>query len=103
MALACRFSRVISYSLLGLAAVGLAATFSFSIHYGNVNPVRPEVNSGHIYAYNYHVRVVYLSSEELIKLRIAQGLLVIGGVGFLLVIAVADPYNFRKRRVGPTR
>ena len=93
-----RFWKIISYTLCALGAVGLAATFAFSIHYANISPTSPDARTGHIHAYNHHGKVVYLTDDQFTKLRSAHGLLIVGVVGFIVVVIIADPFSFRKPR-----
>ncbi len=77
-----RIWRVISYLGFGVAVIGLAGVFNYSITYGNHNPTVADASSGRIHPYNYHGRIVYLNDDELLRVRAAEAGLFIGGAVF---------------------
>ena len=78
-----------------LGALGLAGCFYYSINYGNHNPTTPDSRSGRIHPYNYHGTVVYLNDDELMRIRLSEGALYIGVLGF--IVLGAHVYGFRKQ------
>ncbi len=91
-----RIWKIVSYSCFVLAVVGMAAVFNFSTHYGNANPTTADPRTGRIHPYNYKSRVVYLNEDELLTVRLAEGTLVIGALGFVVAGSLAGWFRFRK-------
>lgn len=67
-----------------VAVIGLAGVVNYSAHYGKNNPTRADAGSGRIHMHNYDGKVVYLNESELMRIRLSQGALVIGGLGFVV-------------------
>jgi len=80
----------VSYVMFVVAVIGMSATFAYSSQYGNLNPRAPDASSGRVHPYNYKSIVVYLTEMELLKLHLSQGVLVVGAVGFVLGLALAN-------------
>ena len=87
---------VVSYVGYGIAVLGLVGVFGYSSHFGNRNPTAADASSGRIHPYNFHGRVVYLNNEELMRIRLSEGALIIGGLCF----AIAGSFGglFRSNR-----
>lgn len=66
------------------ALTGLAGVVNYSAHYGNNNPTIADPSNGRIHAHNHHGKVVYLNDSELMRIRLAHGALIVGGLGFLV-------------------
>jgi hypothetical protein len=91
-----RIWTIVCYSCFALAVVGMAAVFTFSDHYGHANPTTADPRSGRIHSYNYKGRVVYLNEDELLKVRMAEGALYIGALGFAVGGSLAGWFRVRK-------
>ncbi len=91
-----RVWKILSYLCFGVGVIGMAAIFNFSTHYGNANPTTADPGSGRIYPHNYHGRVVYLNEDELLTMRLAEGALVIGVVGFVVAGRLAGLFRSKK-------
>jgi len=79
-----------------VAVLGLAGVVNYSAHYGTNNPTIADPSSGRIHGYNHHGKAVYLNDSELMRIRLAQGALIIGGFGF--VVAGSFGRMFRSNR-----
>jgi hypothetical protein len=90
-----RVWKIVGYLSSGVAVLGLAGVFYYSIHYGNHNPTTADPSTGHIHPYNYHGTVVYLNGNELMRIHLAEGALYIGVLGALVIYGRV--YGFRKR------
>lgn len=66
------------------AVTGLAGVVNYSAHYGNNNPTIADPSSGRIHVHNHHGKVVYLNDSELMRIRLAHGALIVGGLGFMV-------------------
>lgn len=91
-----RFWKILSYVCFVVGLVGFAANYNYATHYGLFNPTIPDPQSGRVYPHNWKSKVVYLSEDELLIVRLTEGAIYIGVIGFLVAGSLGGLFRAKK-------